>query len=247
MPLRFVTLPPPSIPQEGDMAHWWDFTDIDTLFQNTGGSTPVTADADPIHRINDKGSATKELTQPGADSLAPIYDTDIFGDGAGLGDGSGRALTSPTNGAEIAVPWSCAVVFRTADITSTQQVLGQLSNNNLQVLIISSKYTFTNVNGAPLEPLTNMPEDTIVSGICTIRSDNTQEAWFNHESGSRTLTEISSSIGSGGIQLMALNVSGGLDLDGICLEAIVWDVDDTGTLVDDWKAYTAAKYGITWS
>ncbi len=59
-----------------DVLTWWDFSDISVLFQDTSAATPVTADADPIGRINDKSPNGHNLTQ-GTDNKRPLYKTGI--------------------------------------------------------------------------------------------------------------------------------------------------------------------------
>jgi len=52
---------------------WLDANDISTLFQNSAGTTPVTAHGQPVQRWNDKSSYGSDLTRPGGTN--PLYDT----------------------------------------------------------------------------------------------------------------------------------------------------------------------------
>ena len=51
---------------------WFDFSDLTTLFQDTGGTSPVTADGQAIRRINDKSGNGNNATQSNL-SNAPRY------------------------------------------------------------------------------------------------------------------------------------------------------------------------------
>lgn len=57
------------------LAGWWDFSDLTTLFQNTIGTTPVTADGQGIARANDKSGNGRNVLQGGAS--APVYKAEI--------------------------------------------------------------------------------------------------------------------------------------------------------------------------
>ncbi len=51
---------------------WYDPSDISTLFQDTGGATPVTASGQPVGRINDKSGNGNHWLQ-GTAAARPIY------------------------------------------------------------------------------------------------------------------------------------------------------------------------------
>lgn len=53
---------------------WYDPSDISTLFQDVAGTTPVTADGDPVARVNDKSGNSHNLLQA-TSSKRPIYKT----------------------------------------------------------------------------------------------------------------------------------------------------------------------------
>lgn len=57
------------------LAAWYDFSDLTTLYQNTIGTTPVTADGQGIARANDKSGNGRNILQGGAG--APVYKTSI--------------------------------------------------------------------------------------------------------------------------------------------------------------------------
>jgi hypothetical protein len=56
----------------GKVGGMWDMGDMSTLFQDTAGSTPITAVTQPIGRVNDKSGLGNHATQPTAGSR-PTY------------------------------------------------------------------------------------------------------------------------------------------------------------------------------
>jgi hypothetical protein len=53
---------------------WWEVGDLSTLFKDTAGSTPVSADGDAIARINDKSGSGNFLSQATSGNR-PVYHT----------------------------------------------------------------------------------------------------------------------------------------------------------------------------
>lgn len=53
---------------------WYDASDLTTLWQNTGGTTPVAADGDPVALWQDKSGNGRHLTQS-TSTLRPTYKT----------------------------------------------------------------------------------------------------------------------------------------------------------------------------
>lgn len=52
----------------GEPAGWWDPSDFSTMFQDSAGTTPVTAVGQPVGLIRDKSGRGNHLTQPTAAS-----------------------------------------------------------------------------------------------------------------------------------------------------------------------------------
>lgn len=55
---------------------WWDFSDISTLYQDSGKTTAVSADGDPIGAAVDKSGTGNDITQ-GTTAAKPTYKTAI--------------------------------------------------------------------------------------------------------------------------------------------------------------------------
>lgn len=64
----------PFSPTDLTLTGWWDPSDISTLWQDTAGTTPVTADGDPVARIDDKSGNGRNLTQS-TSTARPLYKT----------------------------------------------------------------------------------------------------------------------------------------------------------------------------
>lgn len=69
---------------------WYDFSDISTLFQDAGRTTPVTTDGNPIGGVADKSGNGRHVSQA-TTSAMPTYKTNIYnGKSIGRGDGGDR-------------------------------------------------------------------------------------------------------------------------------------------------------------
>jgi hypothetical protein len=58
----------PSSLFSGDTGGWWDPSDMATLFQDSAGTTPITAADQPVGRINDQSGNGNDLTQASSSS-----------------------------------------------------------------------------------------------------------------------------------------------------------------------------------
>lgn len=66
---------PATLYASGEAGAWWDPSDLTTLFQDAAGTTPVTADGQPVLRMNDKSGNGRHLTSDSS-ARAPVYKTD---------------------------------------------------------------------------------------------------------------------------------------------------------------------------
>lgn len=67
-----LSFSPLSLFAAGETGGWYDPSDISTLFQDTAATTPVTANNDPVGRINDKSGNGNHLLQATA-GKRPLY------------------------------------------------------------------------------------------------------------------------------------------------------------------------------
>lgn len=65
---------PLSVFSGGIAGGWYDPSDLTTMFQDTAGTVPITADGQAVARINDKSGNNKHLTQA-TGANCPLYKT----------------------------------------------------------------------------------------------------------------------------------------------------------------------------
>jgi len=66
---------PASLFSNGEQGAWYDPSDLTTLYQDSAGTTPVTADGDPVGRMEDKSGNGNHATQA-TSAARPVYRTD---------------------------------------------------------------------------------------------------------------------------------------------------------------------------
>lgn len=59
---------------KGEQGAWYDPSDLTTLFQDAAGTTPVTADSQPVRLMRDKSGRNNHATAP-SDAARPLYRT----------------------------------------------------------------------------------------------------------------------------------------------------------------------------
>jgi hypothetical protein len=82
---------------------WYDPSDLSTMFQDSAGTTPVTAAPDPVGRINDKSGNGKHATQA-TSGARPLLQLDAGGRQYLAVDGVDDILSSATQ-TQIVGPW----------------------------------------------------------------------------------------------------------------------------------------------
>lgn len=94
MPIILTNPSPPAMPISSP-DHWYDFTDISTLWQNTAGSTPITTPGQTILRCDDKGSAGDNVIHA---TTGPAYNTTLHPGGGATFATSERLFATPAAG-----------------------------------------------------------------------------------------------------------------------------------------------------
>ena len=56
---------------------WYDASDISSLYQDSGRTTPVVTDGDPVGAASDKSGSARHMLQAGASTLKPTYTTNV--------------------------------------------------------------------------------------------------------------------------------------------------------------------------
>lgn len=77
----FLGFDPLSLFDEGQQGIWYDLSDLTTLFQDSAGTTPVTADGDPVGLMLDKSGNGNHATQPSTASKPETSALGLSGDG----------------------------------------------------------------------------------------------------------------------------------------------------------------------
>lgn len=73
--IRVASISPAALFANGEQGIWLDPSDLSTMFQDSAGTTPVTADGDPVGLIRDKSGNGNHASRSTA-SLRPTYKTD---------------------------------------------------------------------------------------------------------------------------------------------------------------------------
>jgi hypothetical protein len=118
---------------------WYDASDLSTLFQNTGGSTPVSAADQAIGRIADKSGKGHHLTM-GTAGATPTYKTGIQNSKPALLFDGGDRLDSAATLDSFPVT-ILGVAKRTSTIGATQGLVSLYHSTNL-----GSRITLTSGN-----------------------------------------------------------------------------------------------------
>lgn len=114
---------PASVFSGGKEGGWWRIDQIGSLFQDSAGSTAVTADADPVGRITDSSGNANHMLQATGTSR-PAYDTDDTYDNIN-GDGSADNLQTATTAMDGDV-----LMIVAADFTAATGTLLSYTNAN---------------------------------------------------------------------------------------------------------------------
>lgn len=90
---------------------WWDFSDINSLWQDTGRTTAVTTNGQNIQGVTDKSGNGNHLQQASA-SNAPIYTTGVK-NGLSSADGATNRFLNNGNSFSLGSPHTIVAVGRT--------------------------------------------------------------------------------------------------------------------------------------
>lgn len=111
------------------LAAWYDANDITTLFQDSAGTTPVTADNDPVGKMNDKSGNARHLLQATA-GFRPLYKTAVVGSKAALRlDGVDDLMTAAVSGWPEQAPFYIAAVLMARVSGSVLRAFGSFTGS----------------------------------------------------------------------------------------------------------------------
>ncbi len=225
---------------------WFDFTDTSTLWQDTAGTSAVTADGQDVFRIDNKGSVGGNL-QNGDAGAQPDYDVD--GKGGCYFDG-GDVLTATITEGMGGLDRVVAVVYnQDGGLSGTDYIMGW---HGLELACNSTSVG----RGSVWDNVASMPSDsgTTVEVVLSYMADHVSDAgddkegWFSYEGTPITVASATDYDGPGDSTLFAI---GGFTATaswiGGIREVVVWASHDGAALIEEWKTYTTTKHGITWA
>lgn len=177
---------PESLFKNGEQGAWYDPSDLSTLFQDAAGTTPVTADGDPVGLMLDKSGNGNHASQA-VSANRPVYRTDgtLHWLGFSVGNllSTGKAVIdginyywagahSPGPGAE-----SIGVVFASSIVANSSNALYSDSRSS-PMRIARVAYSTTEV--LYIDRLTKL-DVGVREVVSAQRSADTAVAWANSE------------------------------------------------------------------
>lgn len=216
---------------------WYDPSDLTTLFQDTLAATPVTADGDPVGRINDKSGNGNHLIQGTAGSR-PLYKT-----AGGLHwlqfDGTDDFLRSnftvTTTGA-----WTAVAGAYMNNTTGLQMIVDHWTI--AQMLRVDSGTLQAHDAGSTNDPSGTITATTAFVGSST-HTGTTIES-FKNGVGNGSTASVTTGTGNAFLTLGDF-ASGGYRLSGRIYGAIVVGSSLAAPLRGDVEEYMAGKSGVT--
>ena len=242
--LSLITPAPLELPFQANLRHWYDFTDIGVLFQDTEAASPVTTNGQQIVRVNDKGSDCLNLVATGTtrtfDSASNAWST-AFGTGN---------LNATLASYSFPPPQTFFCIYRNTG--TSIGVVYHISNTAGFELDVDGDFkpqgTYNNV-GSPLSSV-NDTTDVWYALMAVCRANNTQD-WYHSnitgfpQSGSVTAPTIT----TGSTNVGAFNSGNSSHHLGDIAEVGAYNIDDgdEATIFSDFQAYTEEKYSIVWA
>jgi hypothetical protein len=216
---------------------WFDANDLATLWQDSGRTTPVTADADPVGAWDDKSGNTRHATQAVA-GTRPLYKTAQFGAKAGIDFVSSDFLATPSFTRAQPSTWFVVV---DADGTGPGRPFASTGPVTLNILFVVATNWAIYAGG-------------VLSDGAVSTSPAVVQTLFN---GASSKVRKDGGAGSGGdagtdSHSGALNIGIGSDgatepFDGRIAELLCYDGNLSTTDLDLVGNYLAAKWGTTWT
>lgn len=238
----------PNPPVFANLTHWFDFSDLSVLWQDTAGTIPVASPGDPIRRIDNKGSDVNALLEDtfvvGGRRTPTWAGPDL--NGLGVGDFSSVAgLSGPSDFIRSPAGNSFAVVFKPLNAFVATQVIASQQDSVEDVRILAP------AQGAIITP-SGGPTPT---GVNPVTAGQYTWIYWGALSGAqlhKQLTGVQLSNTAGYSQPSALtdfnigsrNSSGSDPADSFIAAVYHWSIALTAP---DWvavEAYFASEYGL---
>lgn len=217
---------------DGEQGAWYDPSDLSTLFQDSAGTTPVTADGDPVGYMADKSGNGNHATQSIAASR-PVYRTDgtlHWLEFDGVDDFIGLAFTQ-------AIGYSRVSGINIISLTDDSYIFsGNTTRSTLYKRIATATNALTMYNG------TNGPESVAPNLLVASEEYLTgpDKLYFN-----QVLESTADAGDDTGTGLYIGGGSGGTSNSQILFYGVVQFADPTDTKRQNAEKYMAEKAGVT--
>lgn len=243
-----------SLPQQANIQHHFDTTDISTLWQDAAGTMAVTSNGDPVKRIDNLGNSLEILTEEDAGQF-PVWNA---AEGAVDFLGPGKTLNNlnindgiPDNPISMAVlgyeieDWQDAII-----LVWEREFFNRLSVRNDQDGATSDVWEIHLVSGTALS-FTTKPTalNTPYSILGWGNADPGQKAWSSTEAAPITGSAVHTPLlDDEFIILSGNNTAGALGINGRIRELVIWEgYQLTDADVEQIKAYDTNKHGTVWT
>lgn len=240
------------LPQQANLIHHYDATNISTLWQDTGGTSAVTSNADPVARIDDLGTDPTNLIQATAENQ-PQWDA---AEGCIVWDGNDALSANPTNGISGGA-WSWMILGMVQqDGASGTRIAAQWDGFSKMgcwtveaggiptVLRVYASDAIPDTDGSP----TLHAHGEKASFVATSHSSTSQECWYSPHAAKQTVAGSHDDITALAVFAFGANTGGGGNgFPGHIREMAVWNIAFTEADKAAVAAYDTAKHGTVWA
>lgn len=243
---------PPVMPFATTAELWYDFTDVSTLFQNTGGSTPVTLTGHPIRFVANKGlnvSAGAPLKRLAGAAVDITWDSDVGGFGAGVGINGDHVLGStPTGHGADTNPFTIFWVgkARTPAGNVRAGIGWSIMNSEYNMRVLINGVFEQRLNGAVFEGTDTIGQNELLAGYAG-ENGPTQQSYRTHGEAEINTANAAATPASGtdfNVFSDDTSPTTGFTWNGEFFEVVVTVNDYANRAL--WEAYVTDKYGIAW-
>jgi hypothetical protein len=232
-----------------DWQLWYDLTDITTLFQDTAGTTPITADGQEIALCTNKGSygAAGDVSQTTA--AKPAYDTDLVSWGGMVTTSAGADWLFTATAVEqtdfASGDMSCWMVYSTSNAGSNNWYF-DWNSTEMRMLILGAGTHNYAMGGGSATVAATATDNTVVSLHQWDTGSNVQgmDLSFDTENG---VTASASSGPANDIVFYLGATAGSGGFDGTIHELCIRTPELTAGEITSMKSYVLDKYGVTWA
>jgi hypothetical protein len=234
---------------------WYDFTDLDTLYQDIAKTTPVTANGQEISAVTSKGSSTLDLVAE-TEGAGFVWDTaapsPVTGTGV-LRQTASNVLESTTDIGGIEPPYSWLLVYATSEnVDGTAEIFFTTEQSDTTQAIFYTNTSDLNfgVGGGTTAIEFASANDTWYAAIGEAESTADIAIFHNAITGSstveQTVNEIAQNTGNN-MCVGAFSTAKSNICEGYIGDLIIYSTTLTAAEVNLLKTYTTDKYGITWA